>query len=132
MKLCIPNSLLNRNNVAIGAIIAALSLAAEPASAQAYIGHPQLTPYQLVSSDGRCLEFHIFPSTGSCNNIPVQIFYVVKNSDPLADFIPQTDVVDAASPNTNARIISASEFDKTSGTPGYATLYYDPTLPTNG
>ena len=89
MKPFPTNRLSLRIKLAASALAGTLSLATGPASAQevTYIPHPDLTPYQILTADGRCMQASNMPTTqtgwtptfGPCeywNNL--QKFYVIN------------------------------------------------------
>ena len=88
-----------------------------------YFPHSDLTPYQIVSDDGRCLQSLFKPSHERIHEITLaacdeesslQKFYVLDNSAraSVTDFVPQTDGVPGPSTGANARIVMAGPFDE--------------------
>ena len=111
------------------ALAGTLSLMTGPAAAQTLTQHAELTPYQIVLSDGRCVEFlplsgpKFWISLGTCHTAGHvdQTFYVLDHSTDTS-FVPQTDgeefvptPVNFSTRPTNARIVLASAWDKHPG-----------------
>lgn len=93
----------NQVKLAACAVMGSLSLVTGSASAQAappaYAPHADLTPYQIVSNDGKCLQASNEPDffngwtaqVADCSSSNLQKFYVL-NEGSATDYVPKTDM----------------------------------------
>jgi len=137
MQPRLTNRLYHRTTLAASALVATtLSFAAGPASAETYVPHADLTPYQIVSDVGTCFQASNMPTpnwgwpagTGwslglaacdSTNNL--QKFYVLQATS-VTDLVPP-----APGEHGNVRIFLAAAMDvggplQGSSFPGYSFL----------
>ena len=92
-----------------------------------YLPHSDLTPYQFVSDDGRCLQTDYELThrrvrqltLAACNEVnSLQKFYVLDysaQSEVVTDFVPQTDGAPSLGTDANARIVLAGPVDERPG-----------------
>ena len=122
MKLCSITGSRKRISLAASAVAGSLSLVAGSASAQqySYTQLDTLTPYQIVSSEGQCIEALPPGPDGRwvaqpkpCSTSRLQTFYLL-NPGTVTDFVPQTQggEGDDAVSNANAQIVLATDLDK--------------------
>ncbi len=132
MNRCFTKGLSSPIPIAASTLAATLALVSGPTVAQAYSPHRELTPYQIVADDGRCIQATAAPAGQAgwvplmqpCNpNIVTQKFYLLDNATSDTEFVPQVDKATHPLSSPNARIVLASEFDRTTTGHGYSFLY---------